>query len=183
MKNAPMWFRFGTIAALGLLAVLALPSLLVAGSKGNCTLPDGLREEVAAKYPGTHVVQLGDLSDYDRKLYRRDHDDRCPGLVKVNFYGDGKPTWAVVLTAGEHPHRRVTLLVARQLADGWALRSLEQTDGAPVVWREGPGKYEGMNETKPLRARYPVIIFCDYGSWSVLYAWTGSEVKKIWLTD
>jgi hypothetical protein len=60
---------------------------------------------------------------------------------------------------------------------------LETTDGTPAVWREGPGKYDGMNEEKPLRAKNPVIVFCGYESWAILYAWTGTEVKKIWISD
>lgn len=151
----------------------------------HCALPPGLNKEIAKQFPDRHVEQMSDLEDYDRKLFRKDHGERCPGLVRVNFYGDGKPTWALVLTAGEHPKRKVTLLVARQAADGWELRTLAETDGEPVVWREGPGKYEGMyeEEGEPLIAKHPVIIFCDYGSSEVLYAWTGSEVKKIWLSD
>ena len=58
-------------------------------------------------------------------------------------------------------------------------------DGAVAVWREGPGKYEGMyeEEGKPIRAKNPVILISDYGSFIILYAWTGKEVEKIWLSD
>ncbi|MGB2901343.1 MAG: hypothetical protein WBB89_18960 [Candidatus Acidiferrum sp.] len=73
--------------------------------------------------------------------------------------------------------------MARQVGNDWEIRALEKTDGTPVVWREGAGKHEGMYEKEPLRAKYPVIVFCGYGSWAILYAWTGSEVKKIWLSD
>jgi len=133
--------------------------------------------------PGTHLISLADLDDYDRKLYQKDHGTRCPGLVRVNFYGDGKPTWALVLTTGKGTEQKAELVVARQVGRDWEIRSLEATDGTPVVWREGPGKYDGMNEEKPLRARHPVIIFCGYGSWAILYAWTGAEVRKIWVSD
>jgi hypothetical protein len=131
-----------------------------------------------------HVVRVADLSDYDRKLYRKDHGERCPGLVKVDFYGDRKPTWAVVVTSGQSPRRTSQLLVAHQGENGWELRCLEESDGAPVVWRQGPGKYEGMySEEKPIRAKHPVVVLFWYGSSAILYAWTGSEVRKVWLSD
>jgi hypothetical protein len=149
----------------------------------RCKYPPGLGDEISKKYPGTRLVSLGDLEDYDRKLYQKDHGTRCPGLVKVNFYGDGKPAWALVLISGDNPKRKAELVVARQVAAGWETRSLETTDGTPVVWREGPGKYEGMYEGKPLRAKYPVIVFCGYGSWSVVYAWTDKDVEKAQLSD
>lgn len=149
----------------------------------RCVYPRGLQDEVSKKYPGTHLVRLADLDDYDRKLYQKDHGTRCPGLVRVNFYGDGKPTWALVLTAGKGTEQKAELVVACQVGNNWEIRTLEKTDGTPVVWREGPGKYDGMNEEKPLRAKNPVIVFCGYGSWAILYAWTGTEVKKIWISD
>ena len=149
----------------------------------RCSPPAGLDEELSKQFVGMHVVSAADLSDYDRRLYRKDHGQRCPGLVKVDFYGDGKPTWAVVLISGVSPSRKAKLLVARQEASTWKLRLLEETDDAPVVWRQRPGRYEGMNESKPLQAKNSVVVFCGYGSWAVLYAWTGSEVKKIWLSD
>lgn len=149
----------------------------------RCALPPGLDKEIAKQFPDRHIEHMTDLSDYDRKLFRKDHGERCPGLVKVNFYGDGRPTWAVVLTAGEHPKRKVTLLVARQAADGWELRTLEESDGAPVVWREGPGKYEGLYEGQTIQATRPVVVLCEYGSTEVVYAWMGDRVDKVWLSD
>ena len=149
----------------------------------RCVYPRGLHDEISKKYPGTHLVGLADLDDYNRKLYQKDHGTRCPGLVRANFYGDGKPTWALVVIAGEPPKRKSELLVARQVGKTWEIRSLQTSDGAPVVWREGPGKYDGMYEKEPLRAKSPVIVLCWYGSSAILFAWTGSEAKKIWLSD
>ena len=126
---------------------------------------------------------MADLDEYDRKLFRKDHGTRCPGLVKINFYSDGNPTRAFVLISGENPKRKAELVVARHTADKWETRFLETTDGTPVVWSEGPGKYDGMSDPKTIRAKYPVIVFCGYESWAILYAWTGKEVEKTWISD
>jgi hypothetical protein len=150
----------------------------------KCALPAGLRDEISRKYPGTRVVSIDDLSEYKRKLFKKHRSSHCPGLVKVNFYGDGKPTWAFVLISGENPNRKAQLVVAHQVDDTWETRLLSTTDGTPVVWRDGPGKYEGLYyEEKTIRAQWPVIVFCGLESWAVLYAWTGKEVEKVQLSD
>jgi hypothetical protein len=149
----------------------------------SCALPQGLDSEITKKFPGARLVTLADLDDYDRKLYKKDHGARCPGLVKVDFYGDAKPTWALVLISGQDPKRRAELVVARKLDADWEIRSLEITDGTPVVWREGAGKYDGMNDDKTIQARTPVIVFCGYESWAIVYAWNGKDVEKVWVSD
>jgi hypothetical protein len=159
--------------------------VLAAPPQDPCALPSGLHDEVLKKYPDARVVTLADLNEYDRKLFKKGHGTRCPGLVKVNFYGDGKPTWAFVLKEVEGSKQKAELVVAHQLGEGWELRSLETTDTAPVpvVWRQGPGKYDGMTDPKTIRATNPVIVLCGYESWAILYAWTGKEVEKTWISD
>jgi hypothetical protein len=103
--------------------------------------------------------------------------------VKVNFYGDGKPTYALVLIAGENPKRRAELIVAHQLIESWEIRSLAVTDGTPVVWREGPGNYEDMYGPETIRARNPVVVFCGLESWAAVYAWNGNKIEKVQVSD
>jgi hypothetical protein len=152
-------------------------------SDDRCPLPAGLHDEVSKTYPGTRVASLADLSQFRRKLFQKDHRGRCPGLVKVNFYGDGKPTWALVLIAGENPKRKAKLIVAHQIGEDWEIRLLDTAEGTPVVWREGPGKYEDMYEEKAIRTTTPVIVFCGLESWAVVYAWNGKEVEKVQISD
>lgn len=149
----------------------------------RCALPPDSRDEISRKYPGTRILTLADLDEYDTKLFRKDHGARCPGLVKIDFYGDGRPTWALVLISGQNQKRKAELVVVRQMNDKWETRSLETTDGTPVVWSEGPRKYDGMSDPTTIRATHPVIVFCGYGSWAILYAWTGKEVEKTWISD
>jgi hypothetical protein len=157
--------------------------VIEAPSENCCVLPPSLSQEISKKYPDKRIVTLTDLIDYNRKLFQKDHDGQCPGAARVNFYGDGKPTWAIVLIWGENPNRKAELIVAHEVGEVWETRSVETTDGTPVVWRQRPGKYEGMAEPKPIRAKSPVIVLCGYGSWAVLYAWTGKEVQKLQISD
>jgi hypothetical protein len=171
------------ICAVGLYLFAADHAVFAAPAKDSCDLPPGLREELSKKYPDTRPVTLADLEEYDRKLFQKDHGTRCPGLARVNFYGDGKPTWAIVLISGENPKRKGELVVARQAPEGWDIRSLDTTDGTPVVWREGPGKYDDLYGKKTIRATRPVIVFCGLESWAVIFAWTGKEVEKVQTSD
>jgi hypothetical protein len=161
------------------------PKVAAAGPVSACTLPQGLDSKIATKFPGAHLVSLADLDDYDKKLCKKDYGSRCPGLVKVDFYGDANPTWALVLISGENPKRKSELVVEHRVNSDWETRSIETTDGTPVVWREGPGKYEGLyNENvKTIHAANPVIVFCGYESWAIVYAWNGKEAEKVWVSD
>lgn len=160
-----------------------LPTVIAALPNDQCAYPPELRSQISKAYPNAHLVTAADLDEYKRKLFRKDHKNQCPGLVKVDFYGDGKPTYALVLIAGENPKRRAELVVARQLAEGWEIRSLEVTDGTPVVWREGPGKFDDMYEPRTIRAKNPVLVFCGLESWAVVLAWNGKEVEKLQVSD
>lgn len=149
----------------------------------RCEYPASLREKISKEYPGAHLVNLADMGDYNRKLYLKNHGTQCPGLVRVNFYGDGKPTWALVLISGDVSRRKTELVVAHQVAEAWAIRSLETSDGTPVLWREGPGKYHDIYGEKEIRAKNSVIVLCWYESSTIVYAWTGKDVEKVWLSD
>ena len=163
--------------------ILAASQTVAAQPKDSCALPSNLRDEISKAFPHTKTVSLADLGEYARKQFRKDFGTRCPGLVRVNFYGDGKPTWALLLVAEDHTERKPELLVAHQLGSGWDIRSLDKADGAVAVWREGPGKYVEVYGQKTIMATRPVILIGDYGSFTILYAWTGKDVEKVWLSD
>lgn len=150
----------------------------------RCILPSGLGEEISRKYPGTRPVSLADLSEDDRNFFRKDHGTQCPGLVSVDFYGDGKPTWALVLIARQGSRRQAELVVARKAGEAWAIRTLDTAgEAVPVVWKQGPGEYDDVYGNKKIRATRSVVVLCGYESWAILYAWTGKEVEKIWIAD
>ena len=152
-------------------------------SSDACDLPKDLRSVVERKYAGTKVVSLSDLSEEDKQLYQKGHSDSCPGLVKVDFYGDGKPTFALALTTKSQTYPTTKLVLAHRAESNWEVTTLDKADGPiPVVWSEKPGEYKSVYGKKINSAR-PVIIFCGYSSWAVLYAWMNNRVAKIWLRD
>jgi hypothetical protein len=170
-------------ACVAIFCILAIQAALAAPPRVTCDLPRGLRDKISNEYPGTRLLIMVVLGEQGRRSFQKDHAGGCPGAVKVNFYGDGKPTWAVVLISGENPKRKAELVVAHQVGEVWEIRSLETTDGAPAVWREGPGKYKDLDGQTTIRATRPVIIFAGYGGWAVLYAWDGKGVRKIQISN
>jgi hypothetical protein len=148
-----------------------------------CDLLNDLRSVVEGKYPETKIATLSDLNEDDRQLFQKEHADSCPGLAKVGFYGDGKPTFALEVTTKSHANPRTKLILAHQAGANWEVAILDNADGpVPVVWSDKPGEYKGVYQHK-IRATRPVIVFCGYSSWAVLYAWTGKTTAKLWLRD
>jgi hypothetical protein len=172
------------IPVIALYSVAFFQITVAAQGIDTCSLPPDLQREVATKYPGTRLVALPDLAEDDKGFFLKDHGNSCPGLVKVDFYGDGKLTLAFVLFTKSGPNQHTDLFVAHKVGEGWKIARLD-TGGpnAPAVWSQPPGEYKDIYGNKTIRATHPVIVFCKYESWAILYAWSGSRVAKIWLSD
>jgi len=149
-----------------------------------CDLPKALQYEIESKYPGAKLVRLSDLDKDDSALFQKGHGGACPGLAKVDFYGDGKPTLALVLIEQVGPKEKADLVVARKIAEDWKTAVLDTAPSSwPVVWAEPPGEYHDVYGEKKIRATRPVIVFCGYDSWAIVYAWTGKAITKVWIRD
>lgn len=169
-----------------LLAALAFVSSCLAAAPDSCELPADLRPVLLRSFPNKKVVSLIDLEKRDLELWEKDHGKSCPGLVQVDFYGDAKPTWAIVLFGPDSKSVNgitAVLVLAHKPDTDWKIKIVETTNGVPVVWKEKPGEYIGLYKEKTIRAPHPVIIFCGYNSWAILYAWTGTRITKTWLSD
>jgi hypothetical protein len=162
-----------------------LPLMHALGPNEACNLPQELQSEIAEKYSGAKVVCLSDLDDDDRGFFQKDHGDACPGFTKVDFYGDGKEAFALVLITKTGAKEKAELVLGRHVGGRWETKMLDTTEGAPVpvVWSQPPGDYRDVDGKKKIRATRPVIVFAGYESWAILYAWTGNGVSKIWLQD
>src|SRR5258708_24239447 len=168
--------RFLATSAVGLYLFVFVQIAVAASPDGACDLPQDLQREIASKYPGKKIVSLADLQDDDRGFFQKDHNKSCPGLVKVDFYGDGKPTLALVLIGNGEGKDSSVLVVAHQVEAAWNISTLA-TGGptVPVVWSLPPGEYRDVYGNKTIRATRPVIVFSKYESWGIHYAWTNNN--------
>lgn len=165
--------------------LLAFPRFAPAAPQtAGCDLPQDLHRKIAIKYPGKKVVTLSDLQEDDKGFFQADHGNSCPGLVNVDFYGDGKPTLALVLIPNGSANQNAQLVLAHQVEGGWKVALLAGGGPTvPVVWSLPPGSYSDVYGRRTIQATRPVIVFFKYESWGVLYAWTGKAVTKIWVAD
>lgn len=179
-----MLLKTRTILAMGFGLLLFAFDATAGSPNDTCGLPTDLRREIATRYPGRTVVNLSDLGDDDKGFFQKGHGDSCPGLVKVDFYGDGKPTFALVLTTQSATNGKNELVLAHEVGAVWKTTTLQTTEGdAPVVWSDKPGEYKDVYGEKKIRATKPVIVFCRYEAWALLYAWTNNGITEIWLMD
>ena len=89
----------------------------------------------------------------------------------------------MVLISGQNPHIYAKFVVAHQISAKWNLRLVESTNGAPVVCRDRPGKYDDIYGENSLIAIHEVVILCWYESSAIVYSWTGKGIEKVWLSD
>jgi hypothetical protein len=170
-------------ASLWLLFTLSTAS---AQTTDRCSLPRDLQSQLATFHGGARVITVEDLEDDDRRYFEKDHGNACPGRTEVDFYGDGAPTLALVVNDYSGEKQRTELVLAHRVSDRWHLVSLETGDqlpNAPVVWSQPPGKYPDIYGEKTMIAKRPVIVFCKYEAWAIVYSWTGTRVDKVWISD
>ena len=168
------------LATMGLLT--ASPAL-GAPEDSTCALPRGLTRVLERDFSKMRVVRSSDLANEDRALFQKEHAGACPGFVRLDFYGDGHDTIAVSLV---HKQGRAgaLLIVAKLLGSSWKVDRADSAESTtPVVWKERPGEYKDVQSMELIKAMYPAIIWCAYESWSILYAWTGSTISKVWISD
>ena len=169
------------VSALWLLALVQ--GVAAQSSNDACALPKDLQSVVEGKYPGTKIVTLSDLNEDYTQSFQKDHAGNCPGLAKLDFYGDGKPTFALALTTKSQVNPSTKLVLAHKVGANWEVKTLDKADGpVPVVWSDKPGEYKSVYQHR-IHAIRPVIVFCGYSSWAVLYAWTNNRIAKLQLQD
>jgi hypothetical protein len=139
-----------------------------------------LGEQLSKMYPSRKVVELRDLVLEDREWFQRAHGNECPGLVRIDFYGDGRPTWALALMAGHGPKAKADLVVAHQVDRNWEIVLLDTADEpAPVVWSEPSGEYRRQDDScDPSSDR-----LCGLRELGNPLRWNGKRMQKTWLAD
>src|SRR5688572_26869767 len=113
-----------TCALILVMLVSGFGGNLHAQDKSPCRPSGSLSSEIDRLFPGYSVVTQRDLRRGDRSRFRADHKDSCPGLVSFNFFGSGKPTFALALFRREGSKLDVKLLVAMesQGPEKWSIR-------------------------------------------------------------
>ncbi len=183
--NAKTRLKCLSVFALSFFALVSSCRANAASSSDVCAVPSDLRVVISKNYVDARIVTLDDLEIDDRAFFQKDHPNDCPGVAKVDFYGDGKPTLALLLTWGASKEPK--LFVAHRTRQKWVLMLLSPRGNsipyAAVIWVQQPGEYRDVYGDKTIRATRETIVYCKYEAWAILYAWTGKRVEKVWLLD
>lgn len=171
-----------------IILMITLSATVWANDQDSCRLPDSLQQQVISKYSGFKVINIDKLTKYHQKLFMKHFSIACPGTIKLDFFGSGKSTYAIALLKRFDAQSNILILIVaqQQKISNWDIIELEKTDKisvAPVIWTEPPGEYKGLKGLKTIKANYPVLFLVGYESWGLVYAWTGSKVEKIQISD
>lgn len=176
--------RAFVVAMFSSTAALTAAATMQNSEDNGCRLPSELTKTVLGRFPHGRIVSLSDLSSDDQVTFKKEHQANCPGASAVDFFGDGRPTYALSVVTEQNGKKTATLVVARFVDSRWQIEQLDTTDGPiPVVWTDKPGTYVDIYKRQRLNTSRPVVVWCAYESWASLYAWTGAKVSKIWIAD
>jgi hypothetical protein len=157
-------------------------------SQSSCVgvLPNSLENLVKEQYRGWQIVSVEMLKPHHRKLFLKDRRRKCPGIAKVDLYGDGRQVYAVVLIEESDIDRRSKLVLTQETGkDKWQMTTLEDETTVPIpVVAAGPaGTYEHVYGERELKSDHEVVVYIGYESWVVVYAWNGKQIEKIQISD
>ena len=75
-------------------------------------------------------------------------------------------------------------MVARTVGKAWVLTQIDSAvSSSPVVWSENPAEYADVSGSKKINATHPVIVWCAYEAWAIVYGWVGSKVSEVQVSD
>jgi hypothetical protein len=176
-------FVSGSVAKLiGLLVPLLFVCILfdIQGSRADAapsrhcseTIPTAIQKIIQQRYSGFHIRT------------KKDSMRGCPGIVKVNFYGDGRTVYAVVIQQ-DHDNHRVEgkLLLASKQSQSWKVEVLDEGDGVGSIWHGPAEEFDDMYRGRTQVPKGDIIVYFGYESWARAYGWTGEKIEVGQLTD
>ena len=167
------------------LGAAALAAPVRAAKECSFLLPESLGDSLGRLHPGAQVLSLNQLRRSERRLFKKAEGRRCPGIVHLDFFGDHREAYGVVLVTGAAAQRRLRLILASRMegASAWKIETLDtrKDPGLATVAKEPPGVYEDIHHKKKIQASAETLLWVCWGKSTILYAWTGEEIDKIWL--
>jgi hypothetical protein len=163
-------------------------SIAWSNEESQCKPPASLARQIGERFAGYTIVGIKAMRPGDRSRFRAEHPNSCPGLVKLDFYGTGMPTYGVALTKRQRKQVLLKVVVATRTekTNGWNLRELDEATNLvapPAIWAEPPGEYKDVREKKIIRATHPVLLAAQYEAWAIAFSWDGTQIQKVWITD
>ena len=167
----------------------AAPHSSAVKASGECakSLPSTLAQSLGQLYPSSALLTLDQLDRQARSLFVKEEGLRCPGVVRLDFFGDHREAYGVVVVTGAGEASRSHLVLASRIdvASQWSIQTLH-TLGDPslaTVAKEKAGSHEDLYRERKIEAKGEALVWIGWESWATLYAWSGEKIEKIWLSD
>lgn len=148
---------------------LAIYDSADAAPRRHCseTIPTAIQKIIRERFPDFHIRT------------KKDSTHGCPGIVKVDFYGDGRAVYAVVI----QKDRDGKLLLASKEGQGWKVEVLEDEGSPGSLWHAPANEFVDMYGERTAKAKGDIILYFGYESWERGYGWTGDKIEWVQLTD
>lgn len=155
---------------------LAIHSSADAHPRRHCseTIPTAVHKIIHELYPAFHIRT------------KKDSTHGCPGIVKVDFYGDGRAVYAVVIQKNLDDRgiqQDGKLLLASKGDNGWKVEILEDDGNPGSLWHAPADEFVDMYRGRTATAKGDIILYFGYESWERAYGWTGEKIEWVQLTD
>ena len=85
-------------------------------------IPASLARDVAVMFPLAKVMTLAMLSPGDRRIVEAARPGQCPGVAAVDFFGDGKTDYALVLAHGTKSRMAILVLARAEATGRWSFQ-------------------------------------------------------------
>ena len=162
-------------------------NLAEAGKQDPCidVLTPELNRVLKRDYPNWVVVYEPDWRN-DELMKEQARKNVCPWGVKVDFYGNGRLVYAIVIekkSQDSTPYKIGKLLLAQAEKERrWTLVTLlDNTCPCPIIIKP-PGKYKDVNEDKEIKSKGEVVLHYSQ-SVAIVFAWTGEKIDKVHIAD
>jgi hypothetical protein len=149
-------------------------------------LPPELIGVLKRDYPRWVIAHEPDWRE-DQLLYGEQiRKNICPWAAKVDFYGDGRLVYAIVIekkSKGSMDKREGKLLLAQAEQDKrWILFTLEDDIFPLPVIVGSAGTYESVGEVKTIKSKGEVLVLYSQSA-AIVYAWTGGKIDSTHIRD
>ena len=165
-----------------------------AGDDCESQLPASLRRAAEKAYSAYRTPVVADNLADDVEYRFQETGNRCLGVAKADFDGDGAIDYLIAMSARKSSGAKVLVALAR--GKEWALRSLAfwpEGRSRLYVGSEKPGKYErtlalegplgGAGEREALDCRNPVAVFGGTEASGVAYCYMEGTCPHVWISD
>ncbi|GGA76114.1 hypothetical protein GCM10011507_29390 [Edaphobacter acidisoli] len=164
-------------------ALLALPACMHGQSSCLNGLPDTLHS--AVEHDNWKIVQSGDLSEADQRVWSNNHPSDCAGVAAGNFSSKAKQSFIVALIQHDGQNNlleKVDLVYLKKDKPIIEDAVTTQAIATPyVVWRLPKGRYLGIDGTKASISRDSFVFEKLVGPASQYY-YQGNNLRSFVLS-